>query len=78
MTLLSFHQAPFIDDAGALRVPSVGEPILSLIKSHTARQYLGGKKRTGLGAHPARRQIVKSARNLAKFVKAMSGVVDSL
>ena len=52
MTLLSLQQAPIIDNAGVLRVPSVGEQILPLNKSHTAGQYPRWKKADRFGCAP--------------------------
>jgi hypothetical protein len=39
MTTLGFQQAAIIDNAGVLRVPSVGEQILPLNKGHTPGPY---------------------------------------
>jgi hypothetical protein len=52
MTLLGFQQAPIIDNAGVLRVPSIGEQIIPLNKGHTAGQYPRWEKADRFGCAP--------------------------
>jgi hypothetical protein len=52
MTVLGFQQAPLIDNASVLRVPSIREQILPLNKGHTAGQYPLWKKADRFGCAP--------------------------